>query len=150
MPSRYQSWTTTQTLAEGLAEYYAHNPTFAGETDFLGQPRATVVAHDVCHVLLGLGASSEEELIVETFTALGCSFPLREVVAFRKKAFVTELLRLFGVRRLLRRLFLSLPRVLRAVLVCLRMPRRWPHQEWEPYRDVPLTELRRQFGLRPL
>jgi hypothetical protein len=150
MPSRYQSWTTTQTLAEGLAEYYAVNPTFAGEADFLGQPRATVMAHDVCHVLLGLGPSSEEELIVETFTALGCSFPLREIIAFRKKAFAAELLRSFGVWRLVRRLVLSLPRVLRTVLVCLRMPRRWPHQEWHPYEDVPLSQLRRQFGLRPV
>lgn len=150
MPCRYQSWTTTQTLAEGLAEYYAANPTFAGEADFLGQPRATVMAHDACHVLLGLGPSSEEELVVETFTALGCSFPFRELVAFRKKAFATELLRIFGVRRLLRRLVLSSPRVLRAAWVCLRMPKRWPHQEWQPYQDVPLAQLRRQFGLRPL
>ena len=150
MHPRYQSWTTTQTLAEGLAEYYAVNPTFAAETDLLGQPRATVVAHDVCHVLLGMGPSSEEELVVEVFTALGCSFSFREVVAFRKKAFATELLRTFGVRRMVRRLVLSLPRVLRAVWACLRMTRRWPHQAWQPYQDVPLVQLRREFGLRPV
>ena len=150
MSSRYQSWTTTQTLAEGLAEYYAVNPTFAGETDLLGQPRATVVAHDVCHVLLGLGAGSEEELVVEVFTALGCSFSFRDVAAFRKKAFATALLRTSGVRRLLRRLVVSLPRVLRAAWVCLRMTRRWPHQAWQPYQGVPLAQLRRQFGLRPV
>lgn len=149
MPHRYQSWETDQTLAEGLAEYYTAYPEFAGDSDFLGQPRATVVAHDVCHVLLGLGASSEEELIVETFTALGCSFPVQEIVAMRKKAFVSELMRIFGLRRLIHRFLRTLPRILRAAWVYVRMPQRWPHFGWQPYQDIPLRELRQRFRLRP-
>jgi hypothetical protein len=113
MPHQYQSRETDQPLSEDLAEYYTAYHEFAGDSNFLGQPCAAVTAHDICHVLLGLGATSEEELIVETFTALICNFPIQEIVALREKAFLSELMRIFGLYRLIHRFLRTLPRILR-------------------------------------
>jgi hypothetical protein len=144
----YQRQDAQMTLKEGIAEYYRIYPEFQGSDDFLGQDRDTVFAHDVCHVVFGLGATSEEELIVEVWTFFGCSFPVQKIIEVRKVAFVQELMKLFGMRRMLRRLFLSLPRVLRAIGATRRMHKRWPHYGHEPYADTPLCEIRREFGIR--
>jgi hypothetical protein len=143
----YQRQESKMTLAEGIEEYYAAHPEFRGSDDFLGQNRETVFAHDVCHVVFGLGATSEEELIVEVWTFFGCSFPVKKVVEMRKVAFVKELLRLFGLRRMFRRLFLTFPRVVRAIIATCRMRKRWPHYGHEEYLNVPLGEIRREFGI---
>src|SRR5262245_45267854 len=107
MACAYQRADSPQTLAEGLAEYYSVHPEFQGSADFLGQPRETVEAHDVCHVVVGLGATSEEELIVEVWTFFGCHLPLARIKSARKTAFLRELLKLFGVRRLIRRFIVT-------------------------------------------
>ncbi|MCG8588868.1 MAG: hypothetical protein MJE66_06215 [Proteobacteria bacterium] len=31
---------------------------------------------------------------------------------------------------------------------CFRMPRRWPWSEFDTYLDVPLAEIRREYGIR--
>ncbi len=144
----YQKQDSGMTLTEGLAEYYRVHPEFDGKTDFLGQPRETVKAHDVCHVVFGLGATSEEELIVEVWTFLGCSIPVKKIAEAKKTQFTIELLNYFGPYRLIKRFILTFPRVARASFAALRMKKRWPHFGYEPYLGMPLHQIRLEFGIQ--
>jgi hypothetical protein len=102
----------------------------------------------MCHVVFGLGATSEEELIVEVWTLFGCWFPIKKVIEVRKMAFIKELLTRIRIRRMIRRLILSFPRICKAMLTTRQMHKRWPHFGHEPYANVPLCEIRREFGIR--
>ncbi len=147
-PYAYAEKDSALTLRQGLDEYYAANPGFKGEGAFLSQPRETIVAHDVCHVVFGLGASSEEELIVEVWTFFGTILPFKKIQEAPKAEFAADLLKTFGPWRLIRRFVLTTPRMLRAFIAVLRMKKRWPHFGYEKYMDMPLSEIRREFGIR--
>lgn len=141
------SSSNTRTLREGLAKYYAENPGFDGTGDFLGQPRDTVIGHDIVHVLFDLGTTSEEELIVETITFFGCILPVKKVVEMPKVKFVKELWKTFGPWRLIKRFVLTSPRMLRTAYRAMRMKKRWPHFNYQPHMDRPLKDIREEFGI---
>ncbi len=99
-------------------------------------------------MVFGLGASSEEELIVEVWTFFGCILPIKKVMEAPKVEFAKDLLKTFGPWRLVRRFVLTSPRMIRAFIAALRMKKRWPHFDYQQYMDVPLAEIRREFGIR--
>ena len=144
----YENPESTQTLQQGLEEYYRVNPEFNGTGDFLGQPRKTVIAHDVCHIVFGLGGTSEEELIVECMTAFGCRMTVTDIYKIPKTKLVIELWKTFGPWRLAKRFFWTTPRMIRAIWMTLHMKKKWPHFEYEQYRGMPLKDLREEFGIR--
>ena len=148
MSYAYQEAGSKMTLAEGLAEYYRVHPEFAGINGFLGQTQETVKAHDVCHVIFGLGATSEEELIVETWTFFGCHLPVKKIVEIPKTKFGIELIKYFGPFRLIRRFVLTSPRIIKTMFAAFQMKKRWPHFDYEPYLNTSLQEIREEFGIR--
>lgn len=144
----YEQPQSMQTLQAGLEEYYRTNPEFNGTGDFLGQPRPTVIAHDVCHVVFGLGGSSEEELIVECMTAFACYLSFQQIKKIPKIKLGIELWKTFGPWRLAKRFVLTIPRMTRAIWMALHMKKKWPHFEYQEYLNKPLNELRAEFGIR--
>ncbi len=150
MPHRYQFQDpyTTLTLREGLREYYEKNPEFVSDADFLAQPRDIVQAHDACHVLFGLTEATRDELLVEVWTAFGCRFTLKDIRKARKIAFVWELWKTFGIYRLVKKLVANMVPVARTIYAARHMKRRWPHAGYEAYLDIPLRDLRRDFGIQ--
>lgn len=143
----YGKQNSAQTLREGLDEYYQANPSFQ-LGDFLGMPRDVVQAHDVCHIVFGCGSTAADELIVETWTALGTYIPAQKYAQMLGDGLGGEIVRTFGMYRMLRRLVLTGPRVLKTLWAAARLRKRWPHFEYEAYWDVPLVQLRREFGIR--
>lgn len=143
----YRRQDSPQTLREGLDEYYRANPGFQFG-DFLGMPRDVVQAHDVCHIVFGCGSTAADELVVETWTALGTYIPPRRYAQMLGDGLGGEIVRTFGPFRLVRRLVLTGPRVLKTAWAAMRMRKRWPHFGCEPYWDVSLAQLRSEFGIR--
>lgn len=131
-----------------MAEYYKKNPGYDAKGDFLGQPRDTVRAHDIAHVVFGLGPTSAEEVIVEVLTVFGCRMTVQHVIRQPKVKLGVSLWKTFGPYRLVRRAILSTPRMIRAMWMGLRMKKRWPHFEYEPYLNHTLKDLRAEFGIR--
>ena len=144
---QYRKQDATQTLREGLDEYYATNPSFQfGE--FLGMHREVVQAHDVCHIVFGCGSTAADELIVETWTVLGTYIPARQYVEMLGNGLSGQIVRTFGVFRMLRRLGLTAPRVAKTIWAARKLHKRWPHFDYEKYWDTPLCEIRREFGIQ--
>ena len=84
----YTQQNATLTVKEGLEQYYSENPDFAIGVDFLGQSSEIVKAHDVIHVVFGLGPSSSDELVVEMYTFFGSKFGKKDIQKIQKKNFV--------------------------------------------------------------
>jgi len=146
----YQAQDSQQTLAEGLAEYYAVNgerisppPTLSPES------RALFRSHDICHVIFGLDTTLADEGMADVRTLLSCDVGWRRYGRYMTsdpaaKAIFKEL----GYVRAVWATLMIIPRAARAVWEARRMAKRWP---WAPppnYFNRSLADLRREYGIR--
>jgi hypothetical protein len=69
---QFETAQSNQTLAEGLAEYFAANPTLKRESDLLSpEAKQFFLSHDIVHVLYGCGTSMPDEAIVKLSSLFG-------------------------------------------------------------------------------
>lgn len=75
MPSdshEFESPNTTQSLAEGLAEYFAANPLLKRDEHLISpEARQFFRSHDAVHVVYGCGTSMPDEAIVKLASIFG-------------------------------------------------------------------------------
>ena len=144
----YRDENSDKTLRQGLIEYYKKHPYLNLGHKFLGQQKAVVLSHDICHVIFGCGATSADELIVETWTVLGTKITIQQYGYMIRSGLFSEILGTFGIRRLLRRLALTSSRILFAVYYTQIMKRKWNHFKCAKFADIKLNEIRKSFGIR--
>jgi hypothetical protein len=146
----YQQQDSAQTLAEGLAEYYAANAGRVTRPADLPPKSADLFRrHDTCHVIFGLDTSPEDETITDTRAMLSCDVGLRRYAGYllsdpQAKAIFKE----FGVLEAVWLTIRSVPRMGRAALEALKMTRRWPWNAPDGYQHRTLADLRREYGIR--
>lgn len=149
---RYQEQESMQTLAEGLAEYYAANgPRVCPSASLPSESRALFRSHDLCHVIFGLDTSLADEGMADVRTLLSCDVGWRRYTHYMTsdraaKAIFKEL----GYARAAWVMVIIVPRLLRAIAEGWRMTRKWP---WEPpvaLFERTLADLRRDYGIRLL
>jgi len=69
----YQAQDSQQTLAEGLAEYYAANGgRVVVPASLPPESRALFRSHDICHVIFGLDTTLADEGMADVRTLLSC------------------------------------------------------------------------------
>ncbi|MEM7155448.1 MAG: hypothetical protein AAF799_21540 [Myxococcota bacterium] len=152
---RYQDPSSTQTLREGLAEYHAANPDLFDPEEIeakLGDLGPFFAAHDACHVLFGLDTSLGDETLADTWTLVGTDAKLSELLSYfrsdAQKQFFKEFIAEIGYWKLFVASLRSVPRVLKAMWMGRKMTRKWVLHEWESKLDVPLHQLRSDYGIR--
>lgn len=80
---RYQDQDSTQTLREGLAEYYAANVGIVMRPDDLPPESVALFrSHDLCHVIFGLDTSLGDETLADTRTLLSCDVGARRYARY--------------------------------------------------------------------
>lgn len=148
MPA-YQRQESQQTLAQGIEEYFAANPGLAQGRDMSAEAGKFFRCHDAAHVVFGCGTTLGEEAVVKIASILGTTAGLRVLGGYR-------LHESLGIYRKLRTIDVLMT-IVRAVMIvprtavrCLRQRARWPWAEHERYLQVPLHDLRRDFGIRVL
>lgn len=115
-----------------------------------GQERrgAGDTAHDAVHVLFACDTSDRGEAVAHAWMLLGTTVThreIREVTAGRDhRAFFVEV----GHARRLRALLRALPEIAWTALRARRMRRRWPWTNYDRYLDVPLAEIRSEYGIQ--
>ena len=146
----YQAQDSTQTLAQGLAEYYAQNAGRVLPPEALTPESAELFrSHDICHVIFGLDTTLADEAMADTRTMLSCDVGLKRYAKYMTsnpdaKAIFREigyLTALWGTVKVV-------PRMLRAVRERFRMTKRWPWCPPEEYQSRTLADLRREYGIR--
>lgn len=143
----FEQQDTTQTLAEGLAEYYRDNPQLAQLRGMSSQGREFFRCHDAVHVVFGCNTSLKHEAIVKLASVFGTTagfgalrgYGLHESVSIYRKLRVKE------VAATVLSSFALIPTTLYR---CLRQSRRWPWNDFAGYEDMPLGRLRAVFGIR--
>ncbi|MGH6993616.1 MAG: hypothetical protein ACREEH_09805 [Caulobacteraceae bacterium] len=146
----YVSQESSQTLAEGLEEYYRINAGVVTRPEDLPEAsRSLFAGHDVCHVIFGLTTDPLDETLVDTRAMVSTTIGARRYAAYLGSDPATKaIFAQFGFWRLARITVVALPRIVVALFEALRMRRRW---EWSPPPELygrSLAELRAEFGIR--
>lgn len=88
---RYASQASSQTLREGLAEYYEHNPALLGPSQMDPQAARLFRQHDAAHVVFGCDTRLRGETLIDTWTIFGSTIGLRGYLAYLKLPQVNQL-----------------------------------------------------------
>jgi hypothetical protein len=138
---------STQTLAEGIAEYYQGNPGLVTGRSLSLEAQKFFRCHDAAHVVFGCGTTLSDEAVVKVASIFGTSGGVGVLRGYRlheSRQIYRQLGRWERLSTALR-VLLVVPRTL---LRCLGQHRRWPWDDFEWYLQVSLCEIRTEFGIR--
>ncbi|MBP8310355.1 MAG: hypothetical protein KAY46_23970 [Burkholderiaceae bacterium] len=143
---RFESPTSTQTLAEGLAEYFAANPGLKRGESLSAEARAFFQAHDAVHVVYGCGTSMSDEAVVKLASLLGTTGGLSILRGYRLHESI-DIYRSLPLGGTLAALARAPYLIARTWWRCWRQHRPWPWSDHDAYMAVPLTDIRERFGI---
>ena len=143
----YEIQNSLQTLAEGIAEYYAANPGLADVRSMSAEAKKFFRSHDVAHVVFGCSTDLDDEAVVKLSSVFGTSAGMGVLRGYRLHESV-EIYKRLPPGAVLKSFCRSAVIVPRTVFRCLRQRARWPWADFERFLGVPLREIREVFGIR--
>ena len=143
----YELQESAQTLAEGIAEYYAANPGLANVRDMSPDAQRFFRSHDAAHVVFGCSTDLDHEAVVKISSIFGTTAGLGVLRGYRLHESV-QIYEKLPLRAMLATFVHSGVLVPRTILRCLRQHARWPWEGFERFLAVPLREIRAEFGIR--
>jgi hypothetical protein len=143
----FESQNTTQTLGQGLAEYFAANPMLKRGADLTSpESRQFFRSHDAVHVVYGCGTTMVDEAIVKLSSIFGSTGGLAVLRGYALYESL-DIYRRLPIAGTALALAAAPYLVARTVWRCIRQSRRWPWERFDEFLDVPLHEIRAQFRI---
>jgi hypothetical protein len=154
---QYTDKNSTQTLRQGLEEYYATNPDFTHPSQMPRDFAKIMYAHDASHVVFGCDTDMYDELKLLPLTFLASDYKFRDYLRDRKNPAVDvmydDLVKRQGLLWLYCSILAVLPRFLPELVMMwfkTRGSRKYyPFFDFEPLLDHCLLDIRQEFGLLP-
>ncbi len=155
---RYMSKASTQTLRQGLAEYYALNPHVTPPETQPPEFAKILLAHDVGHVIYGCDTGMYDELKILPLFWWTSECTFRTYLTMKNSPAVdvmyADMIREKGVLWLYGEVLKVLPTLIPALIpIWFKTRNRQklvPFLEFEPLLDRPLLKIRQEFDLLPL
>jgi hypothetical protein len=149
---------STQTLKQGLEEYYAANPDITNPSQMPPDFAKILLAHDVSHVILGCDTDMYDELKILPLSFWTSDFKFRDYLRERKNPAVDvmykDMVKRHGLLWLYCSIFLVLPRLLPEVVAIWFKTRKtrkyYPFLDYEFLLDRSLLDIRQEFDLLTL
>ena len=140
------------TLRQGLEKFHReywdyHSHTENGISD---EAKTFFISHDIAHVLFGCDISLLGEGSVKIWTIFGTTLGFRNHIKGYKEANAFRLSRNFSFSHVLRNIFKFLISIPVLILRAKKMQKPWPWSGFEPYMDIPISEIRREFNIQVL
>lgn len=148
---------STQTLREGLEEYYTVNADFTHPSTQPEDFAKILLAHDASHVIYGCDTDMYDELKILPLTFLTSDFKFRDYLRERKNPAVdvmyADLIERHGTLWLYSSILFELPRLLPELISMWQKTRNRqlevPFLNFEPLLERSLLEIRQEFDLLP-
>lgn len=147
----YQLPEVTQTLREGLAEYYRVNPGLSEPRKIRDSRSAAYFhSHDTTHVVFGTHTGALHEAANDWWTFFGVDIRIRDYVGgFFATDESAAIMQQFGSPRQSAQLFLHGLRILPEVRRRAgQMHKKWPWRPPEEAWERPLCEIRAEYGIQ--
>lgn len=154
---RYTDKNSTQTLREGLEEYYAVNADFTHPSTQLPDFAKILFAHDASHVIYGCDTDMYDELKILPLTFWTSDFKFRDYLRERQNPAVDvmydDLIKRHGVLWLYSSILVVIPQVLPELISIwfkTRQRQRYvPFLNFEPLLERSLLDIRTEFDILP-
>ncbi|MBD2777231.1 hypothetical protein [Iningainema tapete] len=154
---RYTDKNSTQTLREGLEEYYAVNSDFTHPSMLPADFAKILFAHDASHVIYGCDTDMYDELKILPLTFWTSDFKFRDYMRENKNPAVDvmydDLIKRHGVIWLYRSILFEsvrlLPELISMWLKTRKHQRFVPFLNFEPMLERSLLEIRQEFDILP-
>jgi len=144
---KYQNQLSEQTLEQGLVEYWKVNDCILNYKN-TEESKFFFIPHDVCHVIFGCSTSLKDEAITDAWTLFGTDVSLAKFIEFNKLESHKEIIKKVGTIGVIKTFFISIPRMLKVVLLSFKMKKKWKWEEYEKYMDWKLSKLRTEFNIK--
>ena len=145
---QFESPDSTQTLAEGLAEYFAVNPMLKRDSDLLSaEARHFFRSHDAVHIVYGCGTTMPDEAIVKLVSIFGTTGGLAVLRGYLHHE-TLDIYRKLSVSETLVAIVVSPFLIARTIWRCVHQSKRWPWAQFDQYFNVSLREVRAQFRIK--
>jgi hypothetical protein len=138
---------STQTLTEGVAEYYRLNPGLVTGRGTSIEAQEFFRCHDAAHVVFGCGTTLSDEAIVKIASVFGTSGGVGVLRGYRLHE-SQQIYRKLAQGEILVTALKSFVVVPRTFFRCLQQQRRWPWNNFDRYLKVSLCDIRKEFGIR--
>ncbi len=154
---RYTNKNSTQTLRQGLEEYYAVNLDITHPSTQPEDFAKILLAHDASHVIYGCHTNMYDELKLLPLTFWTSDFKFRDWLRERQNPSVNvmyeDLIEHSSVIRLYSSIFFELLRLVPELISMWLTTRNhktfFPFLDFEPMLDRSLLEIRQEFDLLP-
>lgn len=154
---KYTNKNSTQTLRQGLEEYYAVNSDLTHPSTQPEDFAKILFAHDASHVIYGCDTDMYDELKILPLTFWTSDFKFRDWLRERKNPAVdvmyADLIKRHGViwlySAILYELTRCLPEMISMWLKTRKRQRFVPFLDFKPLLDRSLLEIRQEFDLLP-
>lgn len=103
--------------------------------------------HDVIHVLFGLDTSIKQEAMADYWTLFGTDARFAELRKYFDLPEQKELVAEFGWPNLIMSTIRSLPNAIRIAICSRKMKRKWSWNNYKRYLDIPVSDIRREYGI---
>jgi len=156
---RYTDKNSTQTLRQGIEEYYAVNPNVTDPRELPPEFATILLAHDVSHVVLGCDTDMYNEIKLLPLGFWTSDFKFSDYLRTNRDPTIKpaidimydDLVKEHGVLWLYASILVVLPRLLPELVVMwfkTRGDRKYyPFLDYEPLFDLSLLEIRQEFDL---
>jgi hypothetical protein len=160
-PPKYLSKYSTQTLQQGLEEYYELNPSITDPRELPPEFGQILLAHDITHVVLGCDTNMYDEIKLLPLSFWTSDFKFSDYISTRKNPKIRpaidimydDLIKQHGLWLYSSILFI-LPRLLPEVISIWFKTRGtkkfYPFFAYESLLNRSLLEIRQEFNLLPL
>ncbi|MBD2732133.1 hypothetical protein H6G96_39285 [Nostoc sp. FACHB-892] len=157
----YTNINSTQTVRQGLEEYYVVNPNVTDPRKLSPEFAKILLAHDVSHVVYGCDTDMYDELKILPLTWWTSNYRFRDHLRTLKDPIISPAIKLMyddlvkerGVIWLYTSIFFVLPQLLPELISMWRNSRQRerfvPFLDFEPLLDRSLLEIRQEFDLLP-
>lgn len=142
----FQRPDSTSTLEAGLRAYYASREGLVTGRGVSDVAREFFRCHDVAHVVFGCSTSLIDEAKVKMWSFFGTTGGLGLARYYRLPE-SKEIYETITFGPIVRTGLQSLVVVPRVLAHCARMNERWPWNDFAAHQSVPLSELRRHYGI---
>lgn len=150
----FQNQSSDLTLAQGISEYREYLKIKQYKIMNDGPNSRMILEHDAIHVIFGLDASIEQEILNDTWVLLACNWQWSYIKEYFQLDDIKELqIRLFkeiGLICLILLYVRLLPKVFKIFHRARKMKNKWLYRFDEKYLQLPISFIRNDYGIEIL
>ncbi|MEO0469336.1 MAG: hypothetical protein AAF206_06945 [Bacteroidota bacterium] len=140
------------TLRQGLIQFrHAYRDHLSHEKPNISkEAKAFFASHDIAHVLFGCDTSLYGEGAVKIWTIFGTTLGFWRHIRGYKDANAFELSKDFPFVHIMHNIFTLIITIPRIIFRAKQMVKPWNWTDFEPYLDIPISEIRKKYNIKVL